>query len=468
MFQKSKKYILGVFSAFLIIALNSQAQTFATLRSFSKNDDGASPNAGFILNGQTLYGATQYGTNGSGTLFAIQTDGSGFELLHTFAPHTGFINNFYNADGVFPNGNMILASNVLYGMTQSGGTNGNGTIFSVKIDGNDFTNLFVFSGGVDGGTPFEGLAISGNSLYGATVDGGTNGYGTVFSINTDGSNFRNLHSFPPYHYNGSNFFTNSEGSNPAGGLVLVDGTLYGTTTGAGTNGCGVIFSMNTNGTQFTVLHHFAFNEGFNPRAVLLHLNDTLYGTTSGGGVNSNGAVFSIKTNGTSFGTLFNFSRATNGSTPIARPMVNGANLIGTTKIGGKNDCGTIYMVQANGLGFTNLYNFTGSIDGANPVGGVVSFGNMVYGSASAGGTNGYGTIFSLALPIPPNLAILRSGSNVILTWPTNIIGYNLQSALDLQPPVTWNPVSPPPVVVNGQNTVTNPLAATQQFYRLSQ
>jgi hypothetical protein len=57
-------------------------------------------------------------------------------------------------------------------------------------------------------------------------------------------------------------------------------------------------------------------------------------------------------------------------------------------------------------------------------------------------------------------------SNVLLTWQTNVSGFSLESSTNLGAAAAWNPVSPPPSVVNGQNAVTNPIAANQQFYRL--
>jgi hypothetical protein len=68
----------------------------------------------------------------------------------------------------------------------------------------------------------------------------------------------------------------------------------------------------------------------------------------------------------------------------------------------------------------------------------------------------------------PQLAITRSGANVIVTWPTNVTGFTLQSTTNLVSPAVWTTVSPAPVVVNGQNAVTNPISGKQNFYRLSQ
>jgi hypothetical protein len=91
--------------------------------------------------------------------------------------------------------------------------------------------------------------------------------------------------------------------------------------------------------------------------------------------------------------------------------------------------------------------------------------NTLYGTAVGGGF-GAGTVFSITLP-PPQLTITPSHASIILTWPTNAIGFILQSTTNLPSPV-WTTNSPAPVVVNGQNTVTNPISDTQQFFRLSQ
>jgi len=94
-------------------------------------------------------------------------------------------------------------------------------------------------------------------------------------------------------------------------------------------------------------------------------------------------------------------------------------------------------------------------------------GNTLYGVTIAGGTNGDGTIFSLSLPSPA-LALQFSNNAAMATWPTNALGFILQSATNLAPPVAWVPVAATPVVENGQYVVTNPLVGGQMFFRLSQ
>ena len=145
----------------------------------------------------------------------------------------------------------------------------------------------------------------------------------------------------------------------------------------------------------------------------------------------------------------------------------------------------MFAVNTDGTGFRVLHSFTSIIpsdytdgrglvvgtnsDGGWPQGGLILYGNTLYGTATRGGIGGNGTIFSISLPVgPPQLTITSAGANVILSWPTNATRFTLQSTSNLAPPAVWSAVSPLPAIVNGQNTVTNSISGTQQFYRLGQ
>lgn len=187
------------------------AQTFTTLHGFTGGTDGANPYAALILSSNTLFGTAVYGGNipgdqGNGTVFAIKTDGTGFRILHTFG----------GLDGFSPYGGLILSSNVLFGTTHGGGTSADGTVFRVNTDGTGFKTLHNFNGG-DGGNLSGTLILSGTVLYGTTGGGGKGGAGSVFKVNKDGSGFTTLHSFT------------SDGNDPYAGLILSGSTLYGTT-----------------------------------------------------------------------------------------------------------------------------------------------------------------------------------------------------------------------------------------------
>src|ERR1035437_5105551 len=197
----------------LIPAGRVTAQTFTTLHTFTGVSDGATPYAGLILSGNTLYGTANSGGSGNaGTVFALNANGTGFTNLHSF---TG------GSDGADPYAGLILSGNTLYGTANSGGSSGYGTVFAVNADGTGFTNLHSFTGVSDGAYPQAGLILSGNPLYGTAAYGGSSGNGTVFAVHTDGTGFTNLHSFTAVSGSGAN----SDGTGPLAGLILSGNTL---------------------------------------------------------------------------------------------------------------------------------------------------------------------------------------------------------------------------------------------------
>jgi uncharacterized repeat protein (TIGR03803 family) len=473
----------------LIPASRVMAQTYTDVYSFTAlsnssgvygNSDGAYPSAGLIAAGNTLYGTTRNGgTNGNGTVFAVNTDGTGFTVLHTF----GALVSGTNSDGANPVAGLLQSGNNLWGTAQLGGSAGNGTVFSLSTDGLYFTNLHSFTAlsapfngtNSDGANPAAGLTLVGLFyLDGTAQNGGTNGNGTVFSITTDGSSFTTLHTFSAYIN-----YTNSEGANPLGGLILSsNAVLYGTASGGGAGSDGTVFALNADGTGFTNLYSFtAFTsntDGANPFAGLVLSGNTLYGTTHSGGADGGGTVFGVNTNGAGingagFTNLHTFTGYSDGDNPYAGLIVVGNTLFGTAGNGGTNYEGTLFSLTTDGSSFTTLHPFAFIPDGGSPRADLVLADNTIYGTAGDGGTNGSGLLFSLLLPTP-QLTIIRSATNVVLTWPTNALQFTLQSTTNLAPPIVWSAVSPPPVpvVVNGTNTVTIPNSgAPEQFYQLS-
>jgi uncharacterized repeat protein (TIGR03803 family) len=140
--------------------------------------------------------------------------------------------------------------------------------------------LYSFTGLKDGGNPEAGLIQAGDgNLYGTTESGGSNGFGTVFQISTGGL-------LNPLH-----LFTNGDGAYPYAGLIQAsDGNLYGTTQGGGTDNGGTFFRISTNGA-FAALYSFNGANGYSPVASLVQAGDgSLYGTTQYGGAYGNGTV----------------------------------------------------------------------------------------------------------------------------------------------------------------------------------
>jgi uncharacterized repeat protein (TIGR03803 family) len=451
-------------------------QTFTTLHHLSFNNDGAYPQAGLVLSGNTLYGtAGSGGSWGAGTVFAIRTDGTGFTNLYNFNAGGRNSSDYYtNTSGAYPWSGLILSGNGLFGMTREGGSSGIGTIFKVNTDGTGFTNLHIFTTSTysepltnsDGAYPRYSLILSGNTLYGTAVSGGNSGSGTVFALNTDGTGFTILHSF-----------TGRDGSRPAGELILSGTMLYGTACQGGTWGNGVVFALRTDGTGFTNLHHFTAidpsgvnSDGSTPLGGVVLSGNTLYGTAAKGGNSGQGTVFRLGTDGANFATGHHFE-GNDGMAPVAGLVQLGNTLYGTAGSGGKANAGALFRVNIDGADFVNLHSFTAvsvltstNSDGANPQAGLMVSGNVLYGTAVTGGSSGYGTLFSLL--IPPQLKITRTADHVTLAWITNSAGFMLQSTTNLSPAI-WTTVSTEPVILDGQNTVTNSIyGRQQQFYRL--
>ena len=367
-----------------IFKVNTDGSGFTNLHTFGLVgvQDPAFPQAGLVLSGSTLYGTTEAGggSGASGTVFKIDTNGTGFAVVHTFPATVSST----NSDGAHPKAGLVLSGAMLYGTASSGGAKGSGTAFSLNTSDSSFTNLYNFTNGVDGSTPVAALALSGGTLYGTASSGGIfPGWGTVFKLNTDGTGFTNLYEFAQ----------GSSGTQPTAGLLVSGSTLYGTTPNtSGTTG-GTVFKLNTNGSGFTVLNNGG--DGAQPQGGLVLSGDSFYGTTSAGGITGAGTVFKVNTNGTGFATLHTFSAATNesvpadnayantdGALPLGTLTVSGGVLYGITDIGGSYGVGTVFRLNTDGTGFTNLYNFTNGVDGAYPQAGMALAGNTLYGTTS--------------------------------------------------------------------------------------
>jgi uncharacterized repeat protein (TIGR03803 family) len=480
-----------------VLARETSAQTFTTLYNFAKaisaggmqpatNMDGAYPLGNLILRSNSLYGvASAGGVAGCGTVFKVNTDGTGSMTLVALTE-----TNFW------PQSPLTLAGNTLFGTTFYGGISSRGTVFAVNTNGTAFRTLTSFPGVLGGMHPQGALISSGDKLYGTSLGALSGGYfgaknsGTVFALKTNGTGYTDLYTFTPLGAAANN----SDGGDPYQ-LILSSNTLYGVAIRGGASGNGTIFKLNTDGTGFAVVHTFSATssdpnvvktnrDGVTPAGLILAGN-TLYGTASFGGNSGFGTVFKVNTDGTAFTTLHNFPPTSgfypaltnsDGAVPSAGLVLCGTALCGTATDGGRSGNGSIFRINTNGTGFEVLYNFSETTydlisvgtnsDGVNPNGRLICEGDTLYGTTYRGGYGGNGTVFSYALP-PPQLTIGIGQSNIVLSWPISTKSYTLESTTNLQS-MPWATVPLAPVVVNGQNTVTNPISGIQQFFRLSQ
>lgn len=405
---------------------------------------------------------------------ATTTSTNEYKLLHEFG----------GSDGATPNGALVSVGSILYGVTDFGGVSNAGTVFAVRQDGSGFTNLHSFTGS-DGQNPFGGLVASGNTLFGTTAGGGSFSNGTVFTLSIDGTGFKTLHTFSATESEGFGFQTNEDGLTPVGELVISSNRLYGVTEFGGANGEGDVFSMNQDGSDFTVLHFFY---GGLPKSLVLSgdflygcdswgifklrtdgsgfevlysvdsvgisiLSNTVYGVTAGG----NGAVFAVNTDGTGFRVLNKFTSPRDVS--WSGVVVWGDTIFGTV-VGGP---GGVFALNTDGSDFRFLHDFAYWNQGVAPNAALITESGKCFGSTTLGGSLSQGVIFSLDLNI--RLAVGRSARSTILVWPIHPTGFKVQSAEDILFPV-WTDLPFAPALVNDQNILADPYGGTQRFYRL--
>jgi uncharacterized repeat protein (TIGR03803 family) len=317
----------------------------------------------------------------------------GFTLLHSFNLN----------DGAAPLGALLQGlCGFLYGEAFAGGAGSQGVVFRAGPAGSSaFADLHGFAG-PDGATPQGGLRnligdlLLTKSMYGVTSTGGRYNMGTVFRVTPSGG-FQVLHSFTG----------GADGANPVGRLLLfVDGNYYGTTS-AGAAGFGTVFRITPSG-QLTTLYTFTGgNDGGAPLSGLsvsingFVVNGALFGTTSTGGTGGGGTVFAILPTG-QLTTVYNFTNGLDGAVPSAEliPDFNG-NLFGTASAGGSAGVGTVFEVQPNGT-FAVLHDFAQDpMTGLYPGGAVplaalaMDFAGNLYGTAASGGANSLGTVFKV-------------------------------------------------------------------------
>ncbi|HXW50751.1 MAG TPA: choice-of-anchor tandem repeat GloVer-containing protein [Candidatus Acidoferrales bacterium] len=421
---------LGIAALLLSLSVPALASTFNVVYNFAANPDGSAPvPQGALLQDAlgNLYGElSSGGTFDLGANYGVSSNGVTFGILYNFGTAS--------TDGAGPVAglrNILFDANVTgldYGVTESGGANGVGTVFLQNASG-PFSTIYAFQGGTDGANPAGRLLPWFNGdYYGTTIaGGGLAEAGTIFRISGSG------------HYSVLHRFSGPDGENPWGGLQYgSDGNFYGTTLGGGADGNGAVYRV-TPGGHVTVIYSFTGgNDGANPFGELAtDFHGNLYGTTSSGGANGNGTIFRVNQWG-HLTTLYSFPNDINGN-PVngafpnstltlgiecshsdfvrrasfgtllsshasVRPdnMSAGVTLYGVTPSGGADSSGVAFSFNVATSTYTILWNFTGGTDGADPNGKLLtSFDGNIYGVTAGGGSSGNGDVFAIGGVLQP-------------------------------------------------------------------
>jgi uncharacterized repeat protein (TIGR03803 family) len=433
----------------LVWATVAAAQTYSTVASFDESN-GKAPTTPLVqgIDGN-FYGTTQLGgAHSFGVVFAASPTGT-ITPVYSFCSQSTARSMCY--DGMQPIAALAVGINGnLYGTASSGGADcafngslGCGTVFEVTPAG-QFTTLYRFcktsSTCADGAYPYGNLLLASNgNFYGTTSQGGAYNGGTVFEI-TPAGKLTTLYSF-------CSQANCADGNYPVTGLIETNGKLYGTTYDGGTvpcsyfkngSGCGTIFEMTLEG-KLTTLYSFGTDAGLLQVPLALASNGNFYGTSANGGTGDCkagcGTIFEITPSG-DFTTLYNFctnpvhDACADGGYPLD-PLIQATdgNLYGTTSAGGYTlegaDGGTIFSITPQG-DLTTLWTVGQDyVFASGPDGGMIQATNgNFYGTTQTGGTDNQGTVFEFSMGLGPFVETVptsgRAGAKVL------ILGTDLQ------------------------------------------
>lgn len=360
-------------------------------------DSGSSPVSGLLLDASgNIFGTTEGGgVNENGTVFeVVNTRGERSEIvLHSFQGGS--------SDGAFPNGSLIMdTAGNLFGTTLAGGAPNNGIVFELSPSQSGWTENILHA---FGSTPDDGCRPTGDivmdsagNIYGATAGCGALGGGTIFELIPSGDSWSEVVIWA---------FRGNDGYQPNGGLIFdkSENNLYGTSVSGGFFGLGNVFKLTKQGGVWTATSVFSFTGGDNGcwpyGSVVRDVLGNLYGTTSSCGADNVGTVFQLTPSEGQWAMtiLHTFTGGVDGAEPRGTLKIDGRkNLYGTTSLGGQNGMGTVFELQPGNPWVETEYSFKGGErDGANPYAGIAIRRGIVYGTTATGGTYNLGTIYAI-------------------------------------------------------------------------
>jgi uncharacterized repeat protein (TIGR03803 family) len=381
----------------------------------------------------TINGCSKTGcTNGTYTIASVESSTVMTLTTSTGNPQTGV--NYWEGSAAagpwlgWPDGNnpgggvVVLPSGSLYGTTTGGGSAGAGTVFQLAPPTGGtgpWTEEIIWNvaGGKFGSGPQSGLVVTKGSLYGTTCCGQVGG--TVFKLSpVTGQPWQETTLYT--------FTSETAGDGPFGGLAMnaTTGVLYGTTTGGGPGGGGIVFSLTPGGTgkPYTLATIHAFTSGTAAGTVNVSGTAVTWEAGSsfvtgaawiGASIEIQGTSYTIKSvtsstaltltasAGTQTGVGYLVNTAGEGGAPYGGVLLGtSGQLYVTVTTGGTLGAGAVLeftppVTKGEPWTETILYSFTGASDGSEPFAGVVLNNGSLYGTTSFDGASGYGTVYEL-------------------------------------------------------------------------
>lgn len=330
---------------------------------------------------------------------------TGFDTLYKFAG---------TPDGATPQGLAAGPGGVLYGTTTHGGAFGLGSVFELQppaAPGGPWTETVLYSFTAmnnDGESPYAAPTVGANGvLYGTTSLGGYDGAGTVYQLT------------PPSAPGGAwtetlifGFYGGGEGGIDRGVVAGSHGELYGVSPVGGEFYFGLAYELtppSSPGGAWTFADIYDFTgDGRLPAGLALAPNGTLYGVTTYGGTYGAGTVFSLTPPAApgapwTGSVIYTFTGGADGDAPLQPPtLAQDGTLYGTTSAGGSVGSGTVFELTppataGNPWTETVLYDFSHTGDGKVPDSPLILRKGVIYGTTAQGSSSqdGGGTVFEL-------------------------------------------------------------------------
>ena len=328
-------------------------------------------------------------------IYKMNIDGSGFEIVHEFSKRKlSKYAKYYQNYGM---GSLTIVNDVIYGSIRKGGEEEGGFIFSLNTDGTDYKLIHNFKwGDSEGFEPIGKLVYSDSVLYGVNLGWVNHGSenneinpGIVYRIHSNGKFFKILYKF---------VHTENDSRQTTFSLISDDSVLYGITWCDGTDGKdsvdrGIEFRIDKDGKNFKYLRTKLDKFFTSLSSSILKSDSTFYCTTAG--FTNYGILYRLNTDGTGYKELHQFNSYKNdGIWTIGELAGTNEHIYGVTLTGGI-DSGTVYRIKKDGSNYEILHNFISNNqnDGYQPYSGLVLYKGALYGTTSLGGKYNFGTLY---------------------------------------------------------------------------
>ena len=301
------------------------AGMITVLHDFSASEGSAVWAAPVLGKDGNLYGTIGLNAaNSNGAAYKITVSSGAYKLLTQAVPGYAYSALHLGLDGS------------LYVTTYNGGTNKKGALYSMSSTG--ATKLIYSLNGTTGSNPYDTVTQDAAGIFYFNAQGSANNAGSVLKVTSRGV-ATDLHDFGAFV---------GDGSNPYDALVTAsDGNLYGVTNSGGGHGDGTLFEIADSTGIYSSLYSFdGFAHGADPVSdPVQHSNGLIYGMTRVGGSNGMGVLFSVDNSLPKYARLMTFWGSAGGTVQIL-----GTGLTGTTAV----DFGTGASTSVNVVSDTYL------------------------------------------------------------------------------------------------------------------